>query len=69
MDERIAIRDDESKIAELVSIHLQKAEFRVNVVHEVKSFLIFIRNLMPDTPKLEISAILEIDPQKSEVYV
>lgn len=79
MDKLIAVVDDEPDIAELVSVHLKKARFKVetflsgnkfyNFLSRNKPDLIVLDLLLPDIDGLEICKDLKSNPEYREIPI
>lgn len=54
MNELVAVVDDEPDIVELVTIHLERANYRVTGFNDGTAFLDFIRKTLPDLVVLDL---------------
>lgn len=79
MEKTIAIIEDDKDILELVSLHLQKAGFKVKKFTDGESFFRYLRTdkpnllvldlMLPDIDGLEICKSLRIDPKTKEIPI
>jgi DNA-binding response OmpR family regulator len=79
MNELVAVIDDEVDITGLVSLHLQKSNFRVKEFFDARTFYKFIKNsipdliildlMLPDTDGCEVCKVLKNDDKLAPVPI